>query len=132
MKKYLALLVFVLGASSILTACGGGGTTLNATLSDAGISPTDFTAPVGAHVTFTVKNTRTDVRDCIFRDLTTIKSLPGQSQWALTDIAAGSTKSLEFDAPAKPTSYQIDCGLVGFSGNPRQAAPGLVGTLVVK
>jgi hypothetical protein len=132
MKKQGALLVFVLGALLGLTACSGGGTTLNATLSDAGITPTDFTVPVGAHVTFTVKNTRTDVRDCIFMDVATMKLYPGQSQWALTDIPGGTTKSLAFTAPSQPASYQIDCGSTGFSGSPRQAAPGLVATLVVK
>jgi hypothetical protein len=130
--KYGALLVFVLGASFVLTACGGGGNTLNATLSDAGLTPKTFTVPVGAHVTFTVKNTRTDERDCIFRDLTTIKLYPGQSQWALVQIAAGTTKSLAFIAPSQPASYQIDCGLEGFSGQPRQPATGMVATLVVK
>lgn len=132
MNKHSALLVFVLGAALILTGCGAGSTALDATLSDTGLTPTAFTAPVGAHVTFTVKNNRTDERDCIFRDLTTIKLYPGQSQWALVQIAGGTTKSLEFDAPSKPASYQIDCGLEGFSGQPRQPVPGMVGTLTVK
>jgi len=131
MNKYGALLVFALGASSILTACGAGGTSLNATLSDTGITPTTFTAPVGAHVTFTVKNTRTDERDCAFLDLATIKLYPGQAQWSLTQIAAGTTKSLEFTAPSKPASYQIDCG-ASYSGSPRQPAAGMIATLDVK
>ena len=106
--------------------------TLNATLSDAGLTPKDFSVPGGANVTFTVKNTRTDERDCIFRDLTTIKLYPGQAQWSLVQIAAGTTKSLAMIAPSQPASYQIDCGLEGFSGQPRQPATGMVGTLVVK
>jgi hypothetical protein len=87
---------------------------------------------VGAHVTFTVKNTRSDERDCIFRDLIMIKLFPGQAQWALVQIAAGTTKSLAFDAPSQAASYQIDCGLTGYSGQPRQRAAGLSGSFVVK
>jgi len=132
MNKHGALLVFVLSASLILTACGGGGTTVNATLSDTDLSPNAFTVPVGAHVTFTVKNTGTAERDCVFFDLATIKLYPGQSKWSLNQIPAGTTKSLAFDAPSQPASYKIDCGTAGFSGQPRQATPGLDATFDVK
>ncbi len=132
MNKYSALVVFVLVAAIALTACGSSGTTLNATLSDAGIAPTAFTAPAGAHVTFVVTNDRTDVRDCIFFDVKTMKLYPGQSTWALNDIAAGTTKTLAFDAPAQAASYQIQCGGTGYSGNPRQPAAGLTASLDVK
>jgi hypothetical protein len=91
-----------------------------------------MTVPLSAQVTFNVKNTRTDTRDCIFRDLTTIKLYPGQSQWNVTDIAAGSTKSLAFTAPSQAASYQVDCGLSGFSGSPREPAAGLVAKFDVK
>ncbi len=156
MNKY-AVLVSVLAASLILTACGAApsaaspspapsatpeaqstptasapSVTLNATLSDAGLTPGAFTAPVGADVTFTVKNTGTAERDCVFFDLATMKLYPGQSQWSLTQIAAGTTKSLEFTAPAKPASYKVDCGTAGFSGQPRTPTPGLVASLDVK
>jgi hypothetical protein len=132
MYKYGALLVSVLSVSLILSACSAGGTTLNATLSDTDLTPDGYTAPVGAHVTFTVKNTGAAERDCVFFDLATIKLFPGQAQWSLTQIAAGATKSLEFDAPSKPASYKIDCGTAGFSGQPRQAVPGLDATFDVK
>ena len=83
-------------------------------------------------MTFTVKNTGSAERDCVFFDLATIKLFPGQAQWSLTQIAAGTTKSLEFDASSKPASYKIDCGTAGFSGQPRPAVPGLDATFDVK
>src|SRR5512143_3108870 len=132
MNKYGTLLVFVLAASLILTACGSSGTTLNATLSDTDLTPDTFTAPAGAHVTFTVNNTGTADRVCVFFDVATMKLFPGQSQWSLNQIAAGSTKSLEFDAPAKAASYKIDCGTAGFSGQPRQPVAGLDASFDVK
>ena len=107
-------------------------TTLNATLSDTDLTPDVFTAPLGAHVSFTVNNTGTAERDCVFFDLATIKLFPGQSQWSLSQIAAGTTKTLEFTAPSKPASYKVDCGTAGFSGQPRTPVPGLDGTLDVK
>lgn len=146
MKRY-ALLVSVLGASLILSACGAApaasaanaaptasapSATLNATLSDTGVTPDAFTAAVGDHVIFTVKNTGTAERDCVFFDVATMKLYPGQAQWSLNQIAAGSTKSLEFDAPTKPASYKIDCGSAGYSGQPRTPTPGLVASLDVK
>lgn len=106
--------------------------TLSATLSDTDLTPDAFTAPLGAHVSFTVNNTGTAERDCVFFDLATIKLFPGQSQWSLSQIAAGSTKTLEFTAPTKPASYKVDCGTAGFSGQPRTPVPGLDGTLDVK
>ena len=106
--------------------------TVDLELSDSSLTPTTMTVPLGAQVTFNVKNTRTDVRDCIFRDLTTIKLFPGQSQWNVTDIAAGTTKSYAFVAPTKPATYQVDCGLTGFSGSPREPAAGLVAKFDVK
>lgn len=146
MNKY-ALLVSVLGASLVLSACSAAAATtsanptptasapgaiLNVTLSDTGLIPDAFTAAVGDHVTFSVKNTGTAERDCVFFDVATMKLYPGQAQWSLNQIAAGSTKSLEFDAPTKPASYKIDCGSAGFSGQPRTPTPGLVATLDVK
>ena len=107
-------------------------TSLNATLSDTGLTPDAFTAALGAHVTFTVNNTGTAERDCVLFDVATMKLYPGQAQWSLTQIEAGSTKSLEFDAPANAASYKIDCGSAGFSGQPRTPTPGLTGTLDVK
>lgn len=83
-------------------------------------------------MTFTVKNTGTAERDCVFFDIATMKLFPGQAQWSLNQIAAGSTKSLEFTAPEKPASYKVDCGTAGYSGQPRTPTPGLVASLDVK
>ncbi len=147
MNKY-AVLVLVLASVLVLSACGAAPsapsvaqstpttpavkTALNATLSDTGLTPAAFTVPVGADVTFTVQNTGSAERDCVFFDLATMKLYPGQSQWSLNQIAAGTTKSLEFTAPDKPASYKVDCGTAGYSGQPRTPTPGLVGSLDVK
>lgn len=154
MNKY-ALLVSVLCASLVLSACSAAPATasaaptatsepqstattaapksaLDATLSDTGLTPAAFTVPLGADVTFTVKNTGTAERDCVFFDVATMKLFPGQAQWSLNQIAAGSTKSLEFTAPDKPATYKVDCGTAGYSGQPRTPTPGLVASLDVK
>ncbi len=132
MKRYGALLAFVLVAAFILAACGSSGSTINVTLSDTGITPTAFTAPIGAQVNIIVKNNRTDTRDCAMMDVKTMKLYPGQAAWALTDIAGGTTKSQVFTAPSQATSYQFDCGSTGFSGNPRPVAANMVATFDVK
>ncbi len=155
MNRY-ALLVSVLSASILLSACASAPAApaaaapaatsapestpttaaptaaLNATLSDTALDPAAFTVPLGADVTFTVKNTGTSERDCVFFDIATMKLFPGQAQWSLNQIPAGSTKSLEFTAPDKPASYKVDCGTAGYSGQPRTPTPGLAGTLDVK
>lgn len=156
MYKHLVLALVVVTVSSVLSACGGGAAaptaapteaapaataaateaaapvTLTATLSDTGLTPSTFSAATGAKVTFTVQNTGTAERDCVFFDVATMKLFPGQSQWSLNQIGAGTTKSLDMLAPLKPASYKIDCGTAGFSGQPRTPTPGLTGTFDVK
>ncbi len=119
-------------AAQLTPTAAGPSATLSATLSDTGLTPAAFTVPVGADVTFTVKNTGTAERDCVFFDLATMKLYPGQSTWSLNQIAAGTTKSLEFTAPSKPATFKVDCGTAGYSGQPRTPTPGLVASLDVK
>ncbi len=146
MNSFRVLMGTVLLTTLALTACGaapaaapsptptavGVSAALNATLSDTGLTPNAFNVPVGADVTFTVKNTGTAERDCVFMDVATMKLYPGQAQWSLNQIAAGTTKSIEFTAPSKPASYKVDCGTSGYSGEPRTPTPGLVASLDVK
>jgi plastocyanin len=131
MKKLAAVITLVAGMSLALTACGPTGSTVNLEVSDSGLAPKTLNVPVGANVTFTVKNRRTEVYDCHLRDVSQLKLYPGQIFWMLNSIPAGATKTDTFAAPSQPTTYEIGCGVSPYASLEGTAA-GMTATLVVK
>jgi len=92
MKKFALFVTLALGASLALSACGGGDSTINVALSDTALTPDTFTVPVGAQVTFNIKNNTTAGYDCDFRDLSTITLFPFPILLGLNQIQAGPQK----------------------------------------
>ncbi len=132
MKKLSKILALVLSFAFLLTACGGGGATINVTITDFAYSPNTFTVPAGAKVTLHATNKGAVEHEFAIMKLGTSVAPPfgdkdeGNIYWELDEIQAGSTKSDTFTAPTEPGTYEIVCGL------PNHIEQGMVGQLVVK
>lgn len=132
MKKYAKVLVVVLGLVLMLAACGGGGSTINVTITDFAYSPNSFTVKAGEKVTLHATNQGAVEHEFAIMKLGTSVAPPfgdkdeGNIYWELDEIQAGSTKSDTFTAPSQPGQYEIVCGLPG------HIEEGMTGTLIVK
>jgi plastocyanin len=132
MKRVILVLVLGVSLSLVLTACGGGGNTINVTLSDFAYTPNTFTVPAGAQITLNAKNTGTTEHEFVIMKLGTSVTPPfgdkdeGNIYWELDEIAAGTTKTGTFTAPSEPGTYQVICGLTA------HIEKGMVATLIVK
>ena len=56
MNRYVKVLVAVLGFALVLSACGGGGSTIKVTITDFAYSPNTFTVKAGEKVTLQATN----------------------------------------------------------------------------
>lgn len=132
MKRSITLLALIVGLVLTLTACGGGGTTINVTLTDYAYNPTTFTVPAGATVKLNANNQGSVEHEFAIMKLGTSVTPPfgdkdeGNIYWELDEIQAGTTKSDTFTAPSEPGDYEVVCGLAGHIEN------GMVATLTVK
>lgn len=132
MNRYVKMLVAVVGFALVLTACGGGGSTINVTITDTGYSPNTFTVKAGEKVTLRATNQGAVEHEFAIMKLGTSVTPPfgdkdeGNIYWELDEIQAGSTKTDSFTAPSEPGQYQVVCGLPG------HIEKGMVATLVVK
>jgi len=132
MRKYTFWVAISLGISMLMTVCGSKGNVVTVELSDSALTPNTLTVPLGAQITFTLKNNGTTEYDCSFRDMSTIKTLPSQFYWGLNQVPAGATRSGTFHAPAQPASFQIACGASPFDPVTGGISKAVLGTLVVK
>jgi len=132
MNKLLKIAVFVLGLSLLLSACGGGGTNVNVTLTDFAYDPATITVPAGAQVTLHAKNNGAVEHEFVIMEKGYQVQTPWGDKdeshiyWELDEIQPGATKSDTFTAPSEPGEYEITCGLAGHIEN------GMVGKLIVK
>ena len=132
MKKLLLVAILALGISTVLTACGTGGPSINITITDFAYAPTTWTVPAGAEVTLNARNDGSVEHEFAIMKLGTSVTPPfgdkdeGNIFWELDAVAAGTTKSATFTAPSEPGDYQVICGLAG------HIEKGMVGTLTVK
>jgi len=132
MDKLLKVVIFALGLSLLLSACGGGGTTLNVTLTDFAYAPKSNTVPAGAKVTIHATNNGSVDHEYVIMKLGTSVTAPFGDKdeanifWELDEITPGSTKTDTFTAPTEPGTYQVICGLAGHIEN------GMIGELIVK
>lgn len=132
MNKLLKVAVLVMGLSLLLTACGGGGTTVNVTVTDFAYDPSTITVSAGDTINLHVTNKGSVEHEFAIMKLGTSVTPPfgdkdeGNIYWELDEIQSGTTKSDTFTAPSEPGEYEIVCGLAGHIEN------GMVGKLIVK
>jgi len=132
MNKSMKMLVLVMSLALLLTACGGGGSTLNVTITDFAYDHATYTVPAGAEVTMNVKNNGAVEHEFAIMKLGTSVTPPfgekdeGNIFWELDAIEAGTTKSGTFTAPTEPGTYEVICGLEG------HIEKGMVASLIVK
>ena len=133
MNKLWKFGVLVLGLSLLLTACGGGGgTSLNVTVTDFAYNPASFTVPAGGKVNLHVTNNGNVEHEFAIMEANYKVEAPfgdkdeSHIYWELDEIQPGTTKSDTFTAPTEPGDYEIVCGLAGHIEN------GMVAKLTVK
>lgn len=121
----LAIAVSVLGV--LVAACGGGGSTIEATATDFAFAPSTWTVTAGEEVTLRLTNDGTEEHEWV------IMSTPINSGGEFTEEAVvwemeadpGASAQETFTAPAAGT-YQIICALEGHFDS------GMQGTLTVE
>jgi len=120
MNKYLKISILISGLALLLTACGGGGgTTINVTLTDFSYTPNTFTVPAGATVTVNARNNGAIEHEFVIMKLGNTVTAPFGDKdesnifWELDSIEAGTSKSGTFTAPTEPGQYEVVCGLAG-------------------
>jgi len=132
MNKLMKVVVSILGLSLLLAACGGGGKTVNVTLTDFAYDPSTITVPAGAEVTIRATNNGAVEHEFAIMKLGITVEPPfgtkdeGNILWEIEGIEPGTTKSDTFTAPTEPGEYEIVCALAGHIEN------GMVGKLIVK
>ncbi len=133
MKKTTLLLVFVLLASMLLTACGGGApsTNLKVDMTDFHYAPDKFIIPAGQEITLNIKNSGAVVHEfVIMKAGQTVGDDFGPEDeeniyWEV-EVDPGASKTVTFTAPASAGDYQVICGTEG------HFKAGMVGALTVK
>jgi uncharacterized cupredoxin-like copper-binding protein len=135
MKKISLILGLILLLGLILTACassGGSGSsnTLNVAMTDFKFDPSSLTVAAGKPVTINIKNNGSVQHNF------TVMSKPVNGSYSDADKAnvlftsevvdPGSSKTVNFTAPATPGDYQVICTVPG------HFEAGMVGHLIVK
>jgi uncharacterized cupredoxin-like copper-binding protein len=120
MKKYIALVVVMLGLSLVLSACGGGGasSTINVTMTDFHFEPAEFTIPAGREITINATNNGAVKHEFVIFNLGSNagdKFGPedeGNIFWEV-EVEPGASVTETFTAPADLGEYYVTCGIEG-------------------
>jgi uncharacterized cupredoxin-like copper-binding protein len=128
--KFISVLIAIcLGVAACATASASS-TALSVELRDFSFAPDTYTIPTGKEITLNLTNKGANVHEFVIMKGGTKVTPPfddddeGNIYWELDDVAAGTSKSDKFTAPA-PGTYQIVCG------TPGHIEQGMIGTLTV-
>ena len=118
MKKIL--IIFVLGLSFVLYACGRAGpsTTINVSMTDFKFVPPEFTIPAGKEITINATNNGAVLHEFVIMNYgQNIGEVFGDEDeaniyWEI-EIAPGGSRSVTFTAPIEIGEYQLVCGTEG-------------------
>lgn len=112
------LIIFVVSASLLLSACGPKSVTLDVEMKEFAFIPDHFTVPAGAKVTLNLKNTGALEHEYVIMVLGKEATLPfneddeGNIYWE-AELEAKQSVTVEFTAPSEPGEYQVVCGTPG-------------------
>jgi uncharacterized cupredoxin-like copper-binding protein len=132
MKKYPFTIMFFLGISALLSACGAGGpsTTLNVAMTDFQFIPNTFTVPAGQEISVDASNNGAVVHDLVIMKFgTTVGDKYDEDDtsniyWKI-ELQPGESATTAFSAPLQPGEYQVVCGTKG------HFEAGMIGKLIV-
>ncbi len=123
MKKISSLVVFILGVSLVLSACGGGGgtassTTINVTMTEFQFTPSTFVVPAGQQITLNAKNGGTVEHSFVIMKYGTTAGDTFDDQdkpnvYYQLDAQPGTSQTETFTAPTQPGDYQVVCSMPG-------------------
>jgi uncharacterized cupredoxin-like copper-binding protein len=120
MKKYLKLVLIVMGLALALTACGASGasTNLKVALTEFMFDPSEFTVPAGQEITIELSNNGAVMHDFIIMKYgTTVGDEFDEEDQANVyweaELEPGTTSTYTFTAPSEPGEYQVVCGVEG-------------------
>lgn len=130
MKKIL--IIFLLGLSFVLSACGGTGpsTTINVNMTDFKFDPLEFTIPAGKEITINATNNGAVLHEFVIMKYgQNIGEVFGNEDeeniyWEI-EVDPGGSKTATFTAPSELGEYQLVCGTEG------HFAAGMSGKLTV-
>lgn len=130
MKKSFALLILIL--ASALSACENSGSSkeVNFTITDFAFTPSDFTVTAGEEITVTATHNGTMEHNFIVMrygtDVGDMFDAEDQVNvfWEVT-LQPGDSKTVVFNAPDQPGTYQVLCGMPGHMQS------GMLGKLIV-
>jgi len=116
--RLLGLIVFMVSASLLLSACGPKSVILDVEMKEFAFIPDRFTVPAGAKVTLKLKNTGALEHEFVIMVFGKEATLPFNEDdeaniyWE-AELDARENAIVEFTAPSEPGEYQVVCGTPG-------------------
>ena len=132
MRKYLKLVILLLGLSLALTACGGGGpsTNLKVDMVEFMFDPAEYVIPAGQEITLDLSNNGAVLHEFVIMKFGTnvgedFGDEDEENIYWEAELNPGTSGTFTFTAPSEPGEYQIVCGTEG------HYLAGMLGSLIV-
>jgi len=131
MRKNFLIVILVLIAAALLTACGTKNVTVDMDMKEYTFTPSTIEVPAGAEVTVNLSNSGTLTHEMVIMVLGKEVTVPFSDDdepniyWE-HELEMGESEAIVFTAPSEPGEYQIVCGI------PAHLEQGMVAKLIVK